>query len=565
MLGQPILPWTRRILREKMDLVKMHQVTPKECHLHAVKRIFRYLKGHPTLGLWYHKESPFDLVAYSDSDYGGATQDRKSTTGGCQFLGRRLISCAICIVKNHVYHSKTKYIEIRHYFIRDCYEKKLINVDHIHTDDNVADLLTKPFDVWRFQYLVEQQSSHHDTSSPSHLTTTTKPIPTETPTETPTLRQYSRRATQIAQSKALSPAADEPASLLRDDSQREAFPTVSSLDAGQDRENINKSPALPHESTPRVTSLNADEGKPSRDDAPVKGRSMEIKEEVGVERSTEIGSNDTEEMVNVLSSMEAANILTSGVADVSVPPVAGISTVGVPTVSRLIPTVSAIFTTASVVTPYSRHPRGISAKDKGKEKVVESEELKKKKLQEQIDAQVAREIEEEIAREDQRMNEQLAGDAKIARIHAEEELKMLIDGLDRSNEVIAKHLQEYEQSEAELTIREKIELINELEFYMSVLRSHAGWKTKHFRGMTLKEIREKFIPVWKQLEDFVPMSSTEEGKRMKRKGLKLDERSAKRMKISEDVSEEDLKEMIQLVPVKEVYVEALQVKHPIID
>ncbi|GJY19821.1 putative ribonuclease H-like domain-containing protein [Tanacetum coccineum] len=69
-----------------------HQVTPKECHLHAVKRIFRYLKGHPKLGLWYPKESPFDLVAYSDSDYGGASQDRKSTTRGCQFLGRRLIS-----------------------------------------------------------------------------------------------------------------------------------------------------------------------------------------------------------------------------------------------------------------------------------------------------------------------------------------------------------------------------------------------------------------------------------------------------------------------------------------
>nr|GEZ09867.1 uncharacterized mitochondrial protein AtMg00810-like [Tanacetum cinerariifolium] len=69
-----------------------YQVTTKECHLHAVKRIFRYAKGHPKLGLWYPKESPFDLVAYSDSDYGGANQDRKSTTGGCQFLGRRLIS-----------------------------------------------------------------------------------------------------------------------------------------------------------------------------------------------------------------------------------------------------------------------------------------------------------------------------------------------------------------------------------------------------------------------------------------------------------------------------------------
>nr|GEY67848.1 putative ribonuclease H-like domain-containing protein [Tanacetum cinerariifolium] len=68
------------------------QVTPKVLHLHAVKKIFRYLKGKPHLGLWYHKDSPFNLVAYSDSDYAGASLDRKSTTGGCQFLGCRLIS-----------------------------------------------------------------------------------------------------------------------------------------------------------------------------------------------------------------------------------------------------------------------------------------------------------------------------------------------------------------------------------------------------------------------------------------------------------------------------------------
>ncbi|GJX22069.1 ribonuclease H-like domain-containing protein [Tanacetum coccineum] len=182
------------------------QVTPKTSHLTAVKRIFRYLKGKPKLGLWYPRESSFDLESYSDSDYAGANLDRKSTTGGCQFLGRRLItwqckkqtivatstteaeyvaaaSCCgqvlwiqnqmldygfnfmntkiyidnestICIVKNPVYHSKTKHIAIRHHFIRDAYEKKLIQVLKIHTDDNVADLLTKAFDVSRFQFLV---------------------------------------------------------------------------------------------------------------------------------------------------------------------------------------------------------------------------------------------------------------------------------------------------------------------------------------------------------------------------------------------------------------------------
>ncbi|GJW50568.1 putative ribonuclease H-like domain-containing protein [Tanacetum coccineum] len=182
------------------------QVTPKTSHLNAVKRIFKYLKGKPHLGLWYPRESPFDLEAFSDSDYGGSNLDRKSTTGGCQFLGQRLISwqckkqtivatstteaeyvaaanccgqvlwvqnqlldygfnfmntkihidneSTICIVKNPVYHSKTKHIEIRHHFIRDCYEKKLISVEKIHTDLNVADLLTKPFDGPRFNFLV---------------------------------------------------------------------------------------------------------------------------------------------------------------------------------------------------------------------------------------------------------------------------------------------------------------------------------------------------------------------------------------------------------------------------
>ncbi|GJU28731.1 hypothetical protein Tco_1167352, partial [Tanacetum coccineum] len=123
--------------------------------------------GQPKLGLWYLKDSPFDLVAYTDSDYAGASIDRKSTTGGCQFLGCRLISWQCKkqtvvadstteaeYVATSSYCGQIKHIEIRPHFIRDSNEKKLIQMIKIHTDQNVDDLLTKAFDVSRFKYLI---------------------------------------------------------------------------------------------------------------------------------------------------------------------------------------------------------------------------------------------------------------------------------------------------------------------------------------------------------------------------------------------------------------------------
>ncbi|GKC96555.1 hypothetical protein Tco_1161997 [Tanacetum coccineum] len=86
------LTFSRPDIMFAMCVCARYQVNLKVSHLHAMKRIFRYLKGQPKLGLWYLKYSPFDLVAYTDSDYAGASLDKKSTTGGCQFLRSRLIS-----------------------------------------------------------------------------------------------------------------------------------------------------------------------------------------------------------------------------------------------------------------------------------------------------------------------------------------------------------------------------------------------------------------------------------------------------------------------------------------
>ncbi|GKA22725.1 putative ribonuclease H-like domain-containing protein [Tanacetum coccineum] len=133
-----------------------YTVNPKVSHLHAVKRFFRYLKGQPKLGLWYPKDSPFDLVAYTDSDYAGASLDRKSTTGGYQFLRFRLISWQ-CKKHTVVANSTTKaeyaaassccgqvlWIQNQLLDYRDSNEKKLIQMIKIHIDKNVANLLKK--------------------------------------------------------------------------------------------------------------------------------------------------------------------------------------------------------------------------------------------------------------------------------------------------------------------------------------------------------------------------------------------------------------------------------------
>ena len=68
------------------------QADPRESHLIAIKRIFRYLKGTPNLGIWYPRDSGFELIGYSDADYAGCKIDRKSTTDTCQFLGNKLVS-----------------------------------------------------------------------------------------------------------------------------------------------------------------------------------------------------------------------------------------------------------------------------------------------------------------------------------------------------------------------------------------------------------------------------------------------------------------------------------------
>ncbi|KAJ9547086.1 LOW QUALITY PROTEIN: hypothetical protein OSB04_019629 [Centaurea solstitialis] len=194
------------------------QCDPRDSHLSAVKRILRYLKGTPDFGLWYPKDSGFELIAYTDSDHAGCKLNRKSTSGACQFLGDKLVSwssrkqncvslstaeaeyvaaacccsqvlwmktqladfgytmhripiycdskSAIQITANPVQHSRTKHIDIRYHFIKDHVEKGNVELYFVESDYQLADLFTKPFDEKRHFFLLMCLLTFSD---PQHL------------------------------------------------------------------------------------------------------------------------------------------------------------------------------------------------------------------------------------------------------------------------------------------------------------------------------------------------------------------------------------------------------------
>ncbi|KAK6161465.1 hypothetical protein DH2020_004846 [Rehmannia glutinosa] len=153
---------------EKVCLCARFQSNPKESHMSAVKRIFRYLKGTIQYGLFYPKNENFSLKVYSDSDYAGNIDDRKSTTGSCQFLGDCLVSW-FSKKQNRVSLStaEVEYISgafcctqllwmkqtLADYKCSYHVEKKDITLEYISTDKQLADILTKPLCELRFEEL----------------------------------------------------------------------------------------------------------------------------------------------------------------------------------------------------------------------------------------------------------------------------------------------------------------------------------------------------------------------------------------------------------------------------
>ncbi|WVZ58020.1 hypothetical protein U9M48_008334 [Paspalum notatum var. saurae] len=181
---------TRPDIQFAVCLCACYQASPKTSHRQAVKRIFRYLKFTPELGLWYSSGSSLSLRGFSEADHAGCRIDRKSTSCTCQFLGTSLVSwfshkqasvslstteveyiaAASCcsqllwmkatlsdfglrFAKNSVLHSRTKHIDVRFHFLRDHYEKGDIDLVHVASENQLADIFTKPLEFGAFMRL----------------------------------------------------------------------------------------------------------------------------------------------------------------------------------------------------------------------------------------------------------------------------------------------------------------------------------------------------------------------------------------------------------------------------
>nr|GEV68256.1 hypothetical protein [Tanacetum cinerariifolium] len=322
------------------------------------------------------------------------------------------------------------------------------------------------------------------------LGTPTEPYHTPSP-EAQQTSPTTHSSPSLPPSSALPTAVDEPASPLGDGSQGEAFPTVTGLVAGQDRANIAKTSTLPSDSTPRVTSLAADEGSMQHQiqelmalctslqrqhtemASKIEAHELEITNLKSREAAKK-GSDDTAEMVTVLTSLDAPTVLSSEVAEVPTGsgsiPTSGPPATGIPTSSDVVPTTSLIFTTATESTPYTRR--------KGKERW--------------------------------------------------------------NNETVAKYQQKYHQFAAELPIGRGIELISDLVKYQDNYAKVLKFQNQQRKSLFRKQQRDFYMSVLKS-----------QAERFKRKGLRLEQDSTKKVKTTEDVPKEKLKEMMQLIPVEE--------------
>ncbi|GJT24467.1 hypothetical protein Tco_0894404 [Tanacetum coccineum] len=138
-----------------------YQAKPTEKHLHAIKQIFRYMKGTTNMGLWYSKDTIIALTAYVDADHAWCQDIRRSASGNYGFEFNKIpLYCdnksAIALCCNNVQHSRSKHIDVRYHFIKEQVENGVVELYFVRTEYQLADIFTKALSRERFEFLINK-------------------------------------------------------------------------------------------------------------------------------------------------------------------------------------------------------------------------------------------------------------------------------------------------------------------------------------------------------------------------------------------------------------------------
>ncbi|GJZ12006.1 hypothetical protein Tco_0546765, partial [Tanacetum coccineum] len=134
-----------------------YQAKPTEKHLTSIKRVFRYLKGTINIGLWYPKDTSFNLTAFVDADHADCQDSRLSTSGSTQLLGDKLVSWSSkkqnCTAISTT-EAKTKHIDVRYHFTKEQVENDVVELYFVETNFQLVDIFTKAHARERFEFLI---------------------------------------------------------------------------------------------------------------------------------------------------------------------------------------------------------------------------------------------------------------------------------------------------------------------------------------------------------------------------------------------------------------------------
>ncbi|GKB48610.1 putative ribonuclease H-like domain-containing protein, partial [Tanacetum coccineum] len=571
-----------------------YQVILKVSHLHDVKRIFRYLKGQPKLGLWYPKDSPFDLVAYTNSDYAGASLDRKSTTGDFVFLAKLAESEGFKQIVDFLNAHTIKYaLTVNPTIYTSCIEQfwDTVKVKTVNGEVQLQALVDG-------KKIIVTEASGEGSAMPTdtqHTPTIIQPS-TSQPQRKQRPRKPKRKDTEVPQpSGPTTNVADEVVYEERDNSLVRAATTASSLEADQDSGNIDKTRSKASLNEPSFLGTSSGSGPRRQDtmrdtiartryarvissdeaslgdqeDASKQGRKINdinkdaeitlVDETQGRYRNEDMfGVNDLDgdEVVVESEAVVVTNIVS--IIPVSAATITNVELTLAQTLAELKstrPKAKGLIihkeeeqaTTPTVSSQQPSHVKGQGSEDKGKAKMIEPEKPLKKKDQIKFNEEEALRLQAEFDEED-----------RLPREKAQQKSTLFVQLLEKRKKHFAAKRAEEQRNKPPTRSQQR-------SIMSTYLKNMVGYKHNQLKNKSFSDIQKLFDKAMKRVNTFVDMYTElvkgsevrAEGSETRAKGSskrardELKQKRFKKQKMDDDKETAELKSLMKIVPDEE--------------